>query len=204
MENIKEIWKIIKPLIDFFIMILKLKIFGIPIYVFIISIVVIIEVIKICKYLLYKFKKKKYEYCVDTEYKIYPYCKKNLLSNNELNFYKELKPIAEKLKLHIIAKVRIADFVDTEKGLSYFEKWEFLSKITQKHIDFILCNPENLSPILLIELDDNSHETEKRKERDKFVEEVYKKAEYKLLRVRNADNIESKILECINKKSSEP
>lgn len=197
MENIKEIWKIVKALIDFFIMILNLKMFGIPIYIFIVTAVVIIAVIKISKYLYKKLKKKKW---IDTEYEIYPYCKKNLLSNNELNFYKELKPVAEKLKLHIIAKVRIADFVDTEKGLDYFEKWEFLSKITQKHVDFILCNPEDLSPILLIELDDNSHESEKRKERDKFVEEVYKKTEYKLLRVRNADDIENKILEYINAK----
>lgn len=47
--------------------------------------------------------------------------------------------------------------------------------------------------MLLIELDDNSHNEEKQKQRDEFIEKLYKNTGYKLLRVTSALGIEEKI-----------
>ena len=122
-----------------------------------------------------------------------PYIRKNLMTKNEWSFYKQLKPIADKLNLSILCKTRIADLIDIEKGLNKSEWQTAFNRINKKHIDFILCKPDNLYPILLIELDDNSHDTEKGKERDEFVEKILEKAGYKLLRTRGTAELEERI-----------
>lgn len=139
---------------------------------------------------------KKTEEKIETE-KL-PYSRKNLLTKNEWSFYKQLKPIADKLNLHILSKVRLADLVEVKKGLNNSEWQTAFNRINKKHIDFILCNPENLYPLLLIELDDSSHQQEKQKERDAFVKSLYEKTGYKLLRVSGAGNIEEKICTELN------
>ncbi len=127
-----------------------------------------------------------------------PYYRKNLLTKNEWAFYKQLKPIADKMNLSILAKVRVADLVDIQKGLTKSEWQTAFNRVNKKHIDFILCNPDNLYPLLLVELDDSTHQQEKQKERDEFVEALYKKTGYKLLRVSGAGNIEEKICAELN------
>ena len=127
-----------------------------------------------------------------------PYIRKNLMTKNEWSFYKELKPIADELNLSILCKTRIADLIDIEKGLNRSEWQSAFNKINKKHIDFILCRPENLYPELLIELDDNTHDTEKGKERDLFVEKILTKTGYKLLRTRGSGELKQKIMNELN------
>ena len=74
----------------------------------------------------------------------------------------------------------------------YREKYIYFNKISRKHVDFALADPTNLRILLLIELDDSSHDIEQT-ERDKFVEFVYSKTDYKLLRVRNSKGLNEKI-----------
>lgn len=122
-----------------------------------------------------------------------PYIRKNLMTKNEWSFYKQLKPVADELNLSILCKTRVADLVDIEKGLNKSEWQTAFNRINKKHIDFILCKPENLYPILLIELDDSTHDTDKGKKRDEFVEKVLDKAGYKLFRTRGTANLKEQI-----------
>lgn len=128
-----------------------------------------------------------------------PYKRKNLMTKNEWIFYKQLKPVADELNLSILCKTRVADLVDIEKDLSKSEWQTAFNRINQKHIDFILCKPENLYPVLLIELDDSTHDTEKGKKRDEFVEKVLDKAGYKLFRTRGTANLKEQIEAVIKK-----
>lgn len=129
-----------------------------------------------------------------------PYKKKYLLTKNEWSFYKKIKPICDKNNLHIISKVRLADIVEVEKSLEYKEKQKYFNKIKNKHIDFIICNPENLAILVLIELDDKSHERKNRIARDEFVNKLCEKVGYKLIRTNNANNFEELIKPWINEK----
>lgn len=122
-----------------------------------------------------------------------PYKRKNLMTKNEWFFYKQLKPVADKLGYSILCKVRVADLVDIDKGLDKSQWQTAFNKINKKHVDFILCKPENLYPELLIKLDDSSHKTDDVVKRDEFIENLYKKTGYKLLRVHGGGNIEEKI-----------
>lgn len=120
-----------------------------------------------------------------------PYKKKLLLTKNEWIFYKGLKPIADELGYSVLAKIRLADLVEVDlKDNKEFIK--YFNKINKKHIDFVLAKPENLQIVLLIELDDNSH-NDKQKTRDDFIDELYKVTDYNLLRVRGCADLKEKI-----------
>ena len=130
---------------------------------------------------------------VKSEDMFLPYVRKNLMTKNEWYFYKQLKPVADKLNYSILCKVRVADLVDIEKGLDKSLWQTAFNRINKKHIDFVLCKPENLYPELLIELDDSTHKSDKVIKRDEFIEKLYEKTGYKLLRVQGGGNIEEKI-----------
>lgn len=120
-----------------------------------------------------------------------PYKKKLLLTKNEWSFYKALKPAADELGYTVLAKIRVADLV--EVAVSDRAEWQrYFNKINKKHIDFALAKPENLQIVLLIELDDNSH-NEAQKKRDEFIEALYKQTGYKLLRTKGTGNLKEAI-----------
>lgn len=115
-----------------------------------------------------------------------PYKKKLLLTKNEWRFYKDLKPIADKEKLTIIAKVRLADLVEVDSSrIQKNEYMKYFNSIAKKHVDFVLCNPDNLAVIELIELDDNSHNNNTRVVRDNMVDKILTGAGYKITHVNN-------------------
>lgn len=57
--------------------------------------------------------------------------------------------------------------------------------ISQKSVDFVLCDKAYISPKLAIELDDKSHERPDRQVRDREVERILKGANMPLLRLEN-------------------
>jgi hypothetical protein len=97
-----------------------------------------------------------------------------------LKFYKSLSKAVQD-DFQIFAMVRIADLLRVEKGNKHRRKW--LNKILAKHIDFVLCDPGSLKPIVCLELDDVSHQRPDRIERDKFVNLAFKSAQLPLLRI---------------------
>lgn len=132
-----------------------------------------------------------------------PYQRKMLLTSYEYKLYKLLKPLADKNNLHIMSKVRIIDFISVKRGMTKNEAYSYICKIKQSHIDFLICNPENLYPLAAIELDDNTHQSLKAQEKDKFKDEVFKSAGIKLYRIKNRNDDLEKIINeisAINKK----
>ena len=82
--------------------------------------------------------------------------------------------------LAICPKVNLADlfFVarpNEDKGAR--------GRISQKHVDFLLCEPASMRPRLGIELDDSSHQRADRQARDEFVDRVFLSAGLPLLHV---------------------
>lgn len=109
------------------------------------------------------------------------YVPKPVLTKREYDFYKKLKPLADKCGLCIYTKVRLADLIEP-KPKSENPLWmECFNKIKAKHIDFALAD-DDTNIIVLIELDDRSHERPDRIERDDFVNAVLKNTGYTLLR----------------------
>lgn len=103
----------------------------------------------------------------------------SVLTRAEQKFYASLKKVVGE-KYQILIKTRLADIFKTKDGSGYYAA---LNKITAKHIDFLLCEPDSFEPILGIELDGSSHKRSDRKDRDAFVNRLFEQAEMSLLRV---------------------
>lgn len=112
------------------------------------------------------------------------YQKAWLFSYNEKDAYNKLKPIAEELGYTVFAKVRLLDLLEPVKGNPKYKTYFY--KVQAKHVDFVLCDAK-LVARYIIELDDSSHDSEKRKERDAFVDEVVQSVGYKIIHVRAVD-----------------
>lgn len=103
-----------------------------------------------------------------------------LLSRAERSFYEVLhRAVAPNLV--VFPKVRLADVVKVRKGN---EAWQsHYNRISAKHVDFLVCNCDTLSPALVVELDDSSHERADRQERDAFVDNALASAGLPILHV---------------------
>ncbi|PKO12691.1 MAG: topoisomerase [Chloroflexi bacterium HGW-Chloroflexi-10] len=115
----------------------------------------------------------------ETASKELPYrLRDDFLSPVEFSFYKVLSSVVG-AQLIIQSKVRLADIFFVSRPN---ENRSFLSKIAQKHLDFLVCDPATMQPLFGIELDDSSHKRNDRQERDEFVEEVFQVARLPLVR----------------------
>jgi len=114
----------------------------------------------------------------------FPYQSKDVLcSPAERSFIGALEKILGE-NYRVFAKVRLADIVDVQKGLSASVRQSAFNRISGKHIDFIVCNANDLSIIGAIELDDKTHRAKGRQERDQFLDKTLEAAAVPLLRIK--------------------
>jgi hypothetical protein len=105
----------------------------------------------------------------------------NFLSPAEQSFYLVLKHLVSDQAI-ICTKVSLGDlFFVKSNDRSKFRT--YTNKIDRKHVDFLLCDPKTVQPLVGLELDDKSHQRSDRKVRDEFVEMVFKAAKLPLLRI---------------------
>jgi hypothetical protein len=102
----------------------------------------------------------------------------DFLSRAEFAFYSALRAAVGDRAV-ICPKVRIADllFDPHQRGWS-----GGFNKISQRHVDFVLCDPVTMHPLAAIELDDRSHEREDRQDRDAEVDAAFQSARFPLAR----------------------
>jgi len=113
----------------------------------------------------------------------FPYLlRDDFLSLAEQSFYLVLKNTVSDRAL-ISPKVGLGDLFHV-KSNDPSEFRTYTNKIDRKHIDFLLCDPITVKPLLGIELDDKSHQKSDRKERDEFVEKVFNAANLPLIRIK--------------------
>lgn len=113
----------------------------------------------------------------------YRYLKKDwFMTRTEHEFYNVLVQAVGN-DYYIFPQVHLATLLDHKvKGQS----WQgALSHIDRKSVDFVLCDKNYISPKLVIELDDKTHERPDRIERDGEVEQILKEAGLPLLRIEN-------------------
>lgn len=100
----------------------------------------------------------------------YPYVKQDVLfSPAERSFFGVLKKAAGN-GAQVFGKVRVADVIAPTKGMSRSDWQKAFNKISGKHFDYIICDANDLSILCAIELNDSSHSSKKRKDRDEFLQ----------------------------------
>ncbi len=106
-----------------------------------------------------------------------------LFTPAEQLFLSSLEVALQGVPVRIYGKTRIADLIRVRRGLSRSDYAGAFSKIRSKHVDFVLVHPLTFAPLLVIELDDSTHEEYERKVRDAFVDEAMNQAGIPILHV---------------------
>lgn len=155
---------------------------------YLIIIIILVIVISIIEYIINNSKNTINNY--NEKYKKNEY----LLTKNELKFYRILKQITNKLNYSLFCQVSLYQIVKNKSFKDF-------NKIKSKSIDFVITQ-ENCKILLCIELDDKTHQKQKRIERDNFLDTLFKDLEIKLLRIPvqnyyNIEEIEKKIKESL-------
>jgi hypothetical protein len=103
----------------------------------------------------------------------------DFLSPSEASFYRVLKQAVADQFL-VFPKIGLQElfFVSGQEGNRTYR-----NKIDRKHVDFVLCDPATLKPVVAVELDDASHKRADRIERDRFVDKVFATANLPLVRI---------------------
>jgi hypothetical protein len=87
-----------------------------------------------------------------------------LLTPTEREFFLALK-LALVKKETVFSKVRQADILEVDQAVSQ-HFWQAFNKISQRHVDFVVCDPLTSKPLIVIELNDKSHARPDRVKRD--------------------------------------
>jgi len=103
----------------------------------------------------------------------------NFLSPTELSFYHVLRGVVGDRAV-VCPEMNLSSIFFVAKPN---ENQSFRARISQKSIDFLLCEPKTMKPVVGIELDDTSHARPDRQTRDEFVNKVFEAAELPLLRI---------------------
>src|SRR5262245_24280446 len=105
----------------------------------------------------------------------------DFLTPAERSFYLVLRQAVDDWAL-ICPKVSLGDLFFAKTG-DRGENQAYTNRISRKHVDFLLCDPATIQPLLGLELDDRSHQRPDRQERDRLVERVFAAAKLPLVRL---------------------
>lgn len=113
----------------------------------------------------------------------YPYINSRVLfSPAERSFLGALDQAVGR-EYRIFGKVRVADIVEPRQGLDRSNRQKALNRTLAKHFDFVLCAQGDLTVACAIELDDRSHQTNRRRERDTFLAALCRAVSLPLLQI---------------------
>ena len=121
----------------------------------------------------------------------------HVLTPGERRFYQQgLKPAIGNRYL-ILFKVRLADVITVDNWDSKYGR-----KISQKHVDFVLVTPTTTRIVAAIELNDATHGSYDRQQRDDFLSQAFHSAGIPLItfpiyRTYDPDKIRRRIMAAI-------
>lgn len=114
----------------------------------------------------------------------YPYQSKSSLgSSAERSFLGVLEQVLSD-KYRVLLKVRLADLLEIQKGASKSLRQSAFNRISRKHVDFAVCDKNDLSILGVIELDDQRHKSAKRQKRDSFLDSALGSAGIPIVHIR--------------------
>ena len=106
--------------------------------------------------------------------------RRSVLSGPELDFYQALKD-AVAGDYVILLKVGLLELCEIT---SQEVNTGAVDQLASKHVDFVLCDPSTLAPVVAIELDDSRHYGRERAEREGFIDEFFRVIGVALIRQR--------------------
>ena len=116
--------------------------------------------------------------------------KKYLMTQTEHKFFDVLKEIIQD-KYIIIPQVALSRIIETQNTQQRYgsDSWySNFNRINKKSVDFVIFDKEFFTPLLVIELDDYTHNYYNRKRRDEFLDKILKTANLNILHIKTNYN----------------
>ena len=113
----------------------------------------------------------------------------------EANFFRVLQRVVG-LRGHVLAQVSLKQLLflpGSNHSNPGRATWQ--NKINQRSVDFLVCDPATLKPLVVIELDEPTHARPERQTRDEEVEALLRAAGLPVLRVLASRAYETRELE---------
>lgn len=128
----------------------------------------------------------------------FPYIARSIMTDAEKQLYFFMNNnLCQVQRLAIFPKVRLADIIELDRAITYNK--DYLWKITNKHVDYVICNNSTLDVICVVELDDYTHENDEAKIKDMFIMQALYAAGIPTVRIRTRiKNISRKDLELVD------
>ncbi len=82
----------------------------------------------------------------------------------------------------VLGKVRVADVLAPQRGLSNSARQTALGEIQAEHFDFVLCRRDNFNVEIVIDLDESPYHQPNRQARGRLLEQVSASAGLRLIR----------------------
>ncbi|MDR2239283.1 MAG: DUF2726 domain-containing protein [Zoogloeaceae bacterium] len=118
----------------------------------------------------------------ESEEEIWPYqAKRQMLNFSERRLYELLQ--ATLPKSFLMTQVALNQVIQVEGIRDYGTKMSYFGKISQKSLDFLICD-KNAKPIIAIELDGPHHERENQKKADRTKDLALAAAGIKVVRIK--------------------
>lgn len=113
----------------------------------------------------------------------FPYQRRErLMTEAEGSFYQVLELALPADRYRLFGKVRVEDLISVKAGLDRQAWQSFRNRIKSRHIDIVVVERKTFKPVWAVELDDKSHDSAKRKERDSFLDNAFEAAGLPLVR----------------------
>lgn len=120
------------------------------------------------------------------EEEVLPYKPAPLMSSYELEFFGRIRRALPEMV--IFPQVPLAAFIRIDKrraGREFFQNsYRWQNRIGQQRVDFLVCDPTTMNPVVAIELDDPSHDNNDARGRDDKKDKSLRDAGVRLIRWR--------------------
>ncbi len=118
-----------------------------------------------------------------------PYIARPLLTEHEFSFFEKLSDAAECIGAQaVFPQVAMAALIDVRRGLESADRRAARNRFDRKIVDFVLVDP-SMRVLMIVELDDRTHDTEKRRAEDADRDSLTSRAGYRTARFRNGRRI---------------
>ena len=108
-----------------------------------------------------------------------PYRRSCVLTRSERSFFSALSQTVSG-EMYVFPKGRLEDVIEVPEDAE--GRMKYRGHVSSRHLDFVLCDKEQTSPLLAVELDDHYHQRSDRRERDEFVDRALETAGIPVLR----------------------
>jgi very-short-patch-repair endonuclease len=133
---------------------------------------------------------------------VYRYGRKAFFMNRAEHEFFDILTEAIGNSYYIFPQVHLSTILDHKiKGQDWRAAFR---RINGKSVDFVICDKAYIKPLLAIELDGRSHDSEAVRQRDADVERIFEGAELRLLRFvnhgsPNRDEVRQRVSEALSK-----